>query len=91
MQLRWPWVMRPLEVLDALSSPRRWLCRLRPGGDSRHSAGVDSTRAAEALNRVLGRLSPARDRLLSRSRLLATVEWKVRKLVWSVLWGSVVC
>lgn len=90
LQERWPKVMKPLELLDALSSPSRWRCSLTPESGKKHALAVDSTRLTTVLSKCFGLLSPVRSSLVSRSPRLAQADWQVRKHVWSVLWGAAV-
>ena len=66
IQERLPWVMKPVELIDAALTPRRWKCLL--GGF------VGSWRT----NRIIA--NPVFRRL----------NWPIRRLIWSMLWGATV-
>ena len=88
IQERWPGVMRPLEWLDALVTPGRWRCKLRPGAGGRHTVAMDSKGLADRLATALAPLGEARARLLSRKPVLERAEWRFRKFFWALLTTS---
>ncbi|MGH9278229.1 MAG: hypothetical protein ACRD12_08985, partial [Acidimicrobiales bacterium] len=91
VQERFPWLMRPVEIVDGLATPARWRHRITPGSEAgRNAVRVDSTWLTEILARLLSPLPPVREALVSRSPLLARVDWETRKLVWSLVWNVVV-
>ena len=88
IQERWPGIMRPLEVVDALVTPGRWQCKLRPGSAGRHTVDMDSKGLADTLSNALAPLGRARARALDGRPGLVRADWALRKVVWSLLTTS---
>ena len=91
IQKRFPWLMKPVELVEILVTPRRWPF-LPDHVASRISDAlvVDTTGLGRLLSRTLGMLSPVRSLLLSRSPSLQNLDWQVRKTFWALAWSTIV-
>jgi hypothetical protein len=89
IQSRFPWVMKPMDMVTTLVTPGRWTyvvddvaSRLSDASD------IDTTRLGHVLMRVTNVLSPVRSALLSRSETLRELDWQARRWFWAVTWVS---
>ncbi len=92
IQERWPWVMRPLAVLDAVMTPRRWAPRPMRGAAARVSATLarDSRPLARRLERLFSPLSRLRAALLRDRPRVQRAAWLFRQQVWAAAWSFIV-
>jgi hypothetical protein len=92
IQERFPWLMRPLAVLDALMTPRRWAPPALQGVAARFEAVLtgDSLALARGLRRAFGWLSAFRAAVLRDRPRLQRLAWVFRQQVWAAAWSFIV-
>ena len=91
IQYRFPWLMKPVDLLTFLATPERWSCVLDTVTSGITDAVVvDTTGAGRVLMRALGTLSPIRSMLLSRSPALRDLDWRARQSFWALIWTATV-
>jgi hypothetical protein len=91
VQERFPWLMIPLDIADAATSARRWIClQERVRGWVIRTFGFDSLRIAQFLSAIFGVFTPVRVKLVTSSSVLMHLDWATRRFVWSLLWGGTV-
>jgi lipoxygenase len=91
IQERFPWIMKPVEVIDAALTPSRWKCAL--GFEKRgvrHAVRVDSTRLTRKFIKHSGNGESTNSGYGAGVSFLDRVDWRVRKFFWSTLWSSAV-
>jgi hypothetical protein len=90
-QQRYPSVMRPLVIIDAILTPRRWA-----GVGDRTTLALeraltgDSQWATRVLRAAFGWVGRLRVAIIRDRPLLMRAAWRVRKLVWSITWAFIV-
>ncbi|MEX2262467.1 MAG: hypothetical protein WD696_10965 [Bryobacteraceae bacterium] len=86
-----PWLGWPVVLIDVLTTPARWhaLSERTLDWGSRVFT-FDTTGLARLLSRLFTLFTPVREALLSRIALLAWIDWKTRKVFWSIMWALVV-
>jgi hypothetical protein len=91
IQQRFPWIMLPVTVLDALLTPRRWASAF-DGVATRLSAilTADTAPLARILIAAFGWLGSLRGRLLADRPTLMRMAWRVRQFIWSATWAFIV-
>jgi hypothetical protein len=86
LQRRHQWLVAPFHVGEILLTPERWPIPLDRAITRLSRALVFDTTALGAFLCRVDPLSPMRDRLLARSALLRSIDWKVRKAFWAMMW-----
>lgn len=92
IQERFPWLMRPSAVLDAVMTPRRWA----PASWQRSAARLTSVLTADtlglarALRRVFGWVSRLRAAVLRDRPGMQRVAWFFRQQIWALVWSFIV-
>src|SRR5262245_61395183 len=88
---RYPWLTAPLDWLDSLLTPRQWP-RLADAGAAAFS-GVshpDSTQLTAILSLFTGIIGALSAQLRKLSPAYCRLDWRVRKLIWMLIWGGTV-
>jgi arachidonate 15-lipoxygenase len=89
-QRRHPWIMAPTQWLSNILTPERW-----PFLPHAIASSITRTIAFDTtgLGRAIRQASPfdrIREAMLSRSSLLRSLDWHVRKLFWTAVWCTLV-
>jgi Lipoxygenase len=88
IQEKFPWIMKPFDVFEAVSTPSRWKCALGLEKEgARHAVRVDSTRLAQ---KFVENSSKGDSTHGDGSSFLDRLDWRVRKFFWATLWCAAV-
>ena|SRR5688572_11005258 len=92
IQERFPWLMRPSAVLDAVMTPRRWAPASwqRPAARLTSVLTADTLGLARALRRVFGWVSRLRAAVLRDRPGMQRVAWFFRQQIWALVWSFIV-
>jgi len=91
IQRRFPWLMKPVELVDFVVTPQRWSCSSDSAASRIADAiVVDTTGLGRLLSWGLSTLSPVRSFLLARSPVLRNLDWQARKSFWALTWCTIV-
>jgi hypothetical protein len=91
IQQRFPWIMWPITLLDAVLTPRRWSAAFERGATRiTNLLTADTAPLARRLIAAFGWLGSLRAQLLADRPALMRVAWRVRQFFWSATWAFIV-